>query len=86
MGNEPHHMIELHIKILNSQDLALLLPLLNRLGLKWEQRALPSAQNAQKLESLQRIIAQGGDASYFGDAAAWQQEQREDRSLPFSES
>jgi hypothetical protein len=38
---------------------------------------------AKSLKALQEIIAKGGDASYFGDAAAWQRNEREDRTLPF---
>jgi len=42
--------------------------------------------SAAQLAKYQEIIAAGGDASYFGDAAEWQREQRKERDLPFRKS
>ncbi|MDX2283191.1 MAG: hypothetical protein NW241_03480 [Bacteroidia bacterium] len=78
-------MIELNIRISNPRDLAVLLPLLNRLGLPWEQRPHPPEAPVRDQEALRQIIAQGGDAAYFGDAGEWQREARTDRQLPFED-
>ena len=80
--------MQVTINIQNPQDWSLLLPLLERLGISI-QTTTPVRKNkkqrldAQTLAYHQAIIAKGGDASYFGDAAEWQKEQRQDRDLPF---
>jgi hypothetical protein len=40
-------------------------------------------KSAKILKMHQTIIAQGGNASYFGDAADWQRQERQERNLPF---
>ena len=75
------------LNIQNPQDWTVLLPLLERLGITI-QSTLPVTKRSKKhaLKNLayhQAIIANGGDASYFGDAAEWQREQRQERDLPF---
>jgi hypothetical protein len=78
------------LNIENPQDWTVLLPLLERLGVTI-QTTLPTVKKQKKVSKKmlayhQAIIAQGGDASYFGDAANWQQEQRQERILPFIEN
>lgn len=78
-------MIELNIKISNPQDLNVLLPLLKRLGLSWEQRIhFEQKTDDAELKRLQQIIAAGGDTAYFGDPVEWQRKERQERNLPFS--
>lgn len=79
-------MIELNVKISNPQDLQVLLPLLKRMGLSWEQHThVDQVSDASELKRLQEIIADGGDASYFGDPLDWQRNERQNRTLPFSD-
>ncbi|MBK7937125.1 MAG: hypothetical protein IPJ82_08510 [Lewinellaceae bacterium] len=78
-------MTQLTLKIKNKKDLEVLIPLLERLRIEY----LPAPEkkvSATQLAKYQKIIAAGGDASYFGDAAEWQQEQRKERDLPFRKS
>lgn len=81
--------MQVTLNIKNPQDWTMLLPLLERLGISIQENT-PKTDKKQKhistknLQYHQAIIAQGGDASYFGDAAEWQREQRQDRDLPFS--
>ncbi len=75
------------LNIQNPQDWTMLLPLLERLGISI-QTTLPAVKKQKRVSNKtlayhQAIIAQGGDASYFGDAAEWQREQRQERDLPF---
>ena len=77
------------LNIPNAQDWSVLLPLLERFGISI-QSTLPTIVknkkkrlNAKTLAYHQAIIAKGGDASYFGDAAEWQRHERQDRDLPF---
>jgi hypothetical protein len=78
--------IQVTLNIQNPQDWTLLLPLLERLGISI-QEGLPKVKKQnlpiKNLAYHQAIIAKGGDASYFGDAAEWQREQRQERDLPF---
>ena len=76
-------MTLLHLEIERTEDLALLLPLLDRLGIQWtESQALPAKPAAQDRNHLLSVIESGGDGLSFGDAMAWQREQRRDRTLP----
>ena len=75
------------LNIQNPQDWTVLLPLLERLSIT-VQTTLPPPKKTKKrsvkdLEHHQSVIAKGGNASYFGDAAEWQREQRQERDLPF---
>ncbi len=75
-------MTQLTLTIKNEKDLALLLPLLERLRIEYS--TVPKKHlSAGQLAKYRKIIMAGGDASYFGDAAEWQREQRKDRDLPF---
>lgn len=75
------------LNIQNPQDWTVLLPLLERLGISIDAiLPMPKKQEQPIVKNLayhQAIIAKGGDASYFGDAAEWQREQRQERELPF---
>jgi hypothetical protein len=75
------------LNIDNPQDWTVLLPLLERLGISIQSTLpVPKKNKKRTVKNLayhQAIIAKGGDASYFGDAAEWQREQRQDRDLPF---
>ena len=81
--------MQVTLNIKNPQDWAMLLPLLERLGISIQENGTKidkkqKHMSNKNLQYHQAIIAQGGDASYFGDAAEWQREQRQDRDLPFS--
>jgi hypothetical protein len=78
------------LNIQNPQDWTMLLPLLERLGISI-QSTLPTVKKQKRVSTKtlayhQAIIAKGGDASYFGEAADWQREQRQERDLPFLNS
>jgi hypothetical protein len=80
--------MQVTLNIKNPQDLTMLLPLLDRLGISI-QETLPTVKKHKRLSTKtlayhQAIIDKGGDASYFGDAGEWQREQRQERDLPFS--
>lgn len=83
--------MQVTLDIKNPKDWSLLLPLLERLGISIEADAPLEKTKKQRLTAKtlayhQAIIAKGGDAVYFGDAADWQREQRQDRDLPFTNS
>jgi hypothetical protein len=97
LHNELHQILNLKDKtmqvvlnIKNPQDLTALMPLLERLGISMQVALNPPTKRKRKsiknLEYHQAIIAKGGDASYFGDAAMWQSEERKERDLPFSQA
>ncbi|MDP5171002.1 MAG: hypothetical protein NWR72_12210 [Bacteroidia bacterium] len=75
-------MIELNLKIQNPEDLQILLPLLNRLGVSWTR----VSEEPKEVDRLKELIARGGDTSYVGDPATWQREVREDRPLPYPDA
>ena len=78
-------MIELNIKISNPQDLKVLLPLLKRLGLSWDQQTrYDSDIDPTKLRQLQELIAAGGDGNSIKNPLEWQRDIRKGRNLPFS--
>jgi hypothetical protein len=73
------------LNIENPQDWTALLPILERLNISI-QATLPMAKKKKRptvknLAYHQAVIAKGGDATYFGDAAQWQREQRKERDL-----
>ena len=81
--------MQVTLDIPNPNDWTMLLPLLQRLDISIQttssvHKKTKQRLNAQMLAHHQAIIAKGGDASYFGDAAEWQREQRQDRDLPFN--
>lgn len=79
-------MTELVLKIEREGDLEALLPLLNRLNIKYVRLNTPRKSTKKEIESAIKIVQSGADFSYLGDAAAWQREQRKDRELPFTQS
>ena len=78
-------MTQLTLNIKNEKDLDILIPLLERLRIEY-MPVRKKKVSATQLAKYQKIIAAGGDASYFGDAAEWQHEQRKERDLPFRKS
>lgn len=79
-------MIELNLKIYNSEDLNTLLPILERMGIHWERNSQNTELGEEELKRLYAIIDKGGDTSYMGDALEWQKKQRKDREMPFRKS
>jgi hypothetical protein len=80
-------IMQVILNIENPKDWTALLPIIERLGIS-VLTAIPIPKEnkhltVKELAYHQAIIAQGGDASYFGDAAEWQKEQRQERDLPF---
>jgi hypothetical protein len=76
-------VIELNIN--NLSDWAIIKPLLERLKIKFVQKneqkqapALPETENTALLNDLYSMLDAGVDASYYGDAVAYQREVRED--------
>lgn len=78
-------MTQLTLNIKHEKDLEVLIPLLERLKIEYKP-ARKKKLSAAQLAKYQKIITAGGDASYFGDAAEWQHEQRQERDLPFRKS
>lgn len=78
-------MTHLTLNIRHKKDLEVLIPLLERLKIEYTP-ARKKKLSAAQLAKYQKIIAAGGDASYFGDAVEWQREQRKERDLPFRKS
>jgi len=68
-------MTLLTLNIKHEKDLEVLIPLLERLKIEYAP-ARKKKSSAAQLANYQEIIAAGDDASYFGDAAEWQREQR----------
>jgi hypothetical protein len=82
--------MQLVLDIERNSDLDLLLPLLNRLQIRFvtQNDAAGSTVTRSKLTASERaaalrVIAEGCDVSNFGDALTYQKEIRTDRSLPF---
>lgn len=76
--------MQVTLNIDNLNDWKVLLPLIERLGISFQSNTKTTKQSKTKdLNHHLSVIAKGGDATYFGDAAAWQKEQRQDRELPF---
>lgn len=78
-------MTQLTLNIKHEKDLEVIIPLLERLKIEYLP-ARKKKMSAAQLAKYQKIIAAGGDASYFGDAAEWQREQRKERDLSFRKS
>jgi hypothetical protein len=82
--------MQLVLDIQRNSDLDLLLPLLNRLQIRFatQNDAVGGTVTRSKLTVAERaaalrVITEGCDVSNFGDAVAYQKEIRTDRSLPF---
>ncbi|HRI61745.1 MAG TPA: hypothetical protein PK228_18535 [Saprospiraceae bacterium] len=79
-------MTELILQIRKESDLQELLPVLNRLKIKYVSRKKTRKSSSKEIEEALRIIRAGADFSYLGDPVEWQREQRKDRDLPFYHS
>jgi hypothetical protein len=82
--------MQLLLEIDRSSDLDLLLPLLERLQIRFitQNDATGTTATKSKLNAIERaaalrIISEGCDTTNFGDALAYQKATRADRSLPF---
>jgi len=75
-------MTKLVLEIPNQHDLDLLLPLLRRLSIRFSNPTVSTPKEGELEEAL-RIVRQGCDMSSFGDALQYQNETRQERSLPF---
>lgn len=69
-------MTELVLKIERESDLKALLPLLDRLKIKYVEVNTSVKITAKELEAAIKIIRAGADFSYLGDPVEWQREQR----------
>lgn len=75
------------LNVSKDSDWEILLPLLKRLDVSFEQIKKvkkPKKLNPEMLKYHLEIIAKGGDATYFGDAGEWQRQERQERELPFN--
>jgi hypothetical protein len=75
-------MTKLVLEIPNQHDLDLLLPLLRRLSIRFSNPTVSTPKEGELEEAL-HIVRQGCDMSSFGDALQYQNETRQERSLPF---
>jgi hypothetical protein len=79
--------MQIILNIPNQQDWALLLPLLERLNIRFEianvSQPIEKQGVATKKMYHQAILARGGDVSYFGNAAELQREPVQERHLAF---
>jgi len=76
-------MTELVLEIQRESDLEELLPILNRLKIKYVSRKKKRKPSSKEVEEAIRVIRAGADFSYLGDPVEWQREQRRERELPF---
>ncbi|QEC75800.1 hypothetical protein [Mucilaginibacter ginsenosidivorax] len=76
--------MELILKSNNEQSIAKIIALAKKLNVVVEKKDADSNSN-DKAAIKERILNfKASKPSPFGDAVAWQNEQREDRDLPFS--
>ena len=76
-------MTELVLEIQRESDLEELLPILNRLKIKYVSRKKKRKPSSKEVEEAIRVIRAGADFSNLGDPVEWQREQRRERELPF---
>lgn len=82
-------VIELKIKNLN--DWTIIQPLLKRLRISFVQKSIESQPSPKEplkesnsvLNELNALLDSGVDASYYGDAVAYQRDVRNDVIIPF---
>ncbi len=75
-------MTKLVLEIQNPADLQLLLPLLERLRIRYTRKEeIKEIEEDEAAEAL-RIIEAGCDMNNYGDALEYQKQVREDRELP----
>jgi hypothetical protein len=80
-------MTNITLRVDRDDDLRLLLELIRRLNLAIVQvsprHSLPSTPDRQRM--IDFILSYTNDRPSFGDAAAWQRQERADRELPWQE-
>jgi hypothetical protein len=75
-------MTRLIIDVDKESDLNVLIPLLKRLKIRFQEEKNIQLTDSER-QKLIDIIMKGGDFSYLGDPLEWQKEQRKDRDLPY---
>lgn len=77
--------MEFILKTNNKNSIARIIALAKELDITIEQRE-KAVENKKEKESLKKRILnfEAKEQSTFGDAAIWQNSEREDRQLPFS--
>lgn len=76
-------MTKLVLEIQNPVDLQLLLPLLERLRIRYTRKETEQIVDKDDIAEAMRIIDEGCDMSNYGDALEYQKQVREDRDLPY---
>jgi hypothetical protein len=77
-------IMELILKSNNEQSIAKIIALAKRLNVIVEKKDADSNSNDKDAIKERILNFKASTPSPFGDAVAWQNEQREDRDLPFS--
>lgn len=75
-------MTKLVLEIQNPADLQLLVPLLERLRIRYIRKEETKIVEENEIVEALRIIDEGCDMSNYGDALEYQKMVREDRELP----
>lgn len=76
-------MKQVTLNIKQDKDLDILIPLLDRLGITFqEDNSHPKLSDSEYAEIKKRIMV-GIDVSNYGDPMQWQKETREDKNLPY---
>ena len=77
----------IELKIKNLKDWDIIQPLLQRLRISFTKKEVPSVIKDKELDSdlqeLQAMLAEGVDASYYGDPVTYQKNVRTDNEQPF---
>lgn len=71
-------MTVLELEIQNPADLELLLPLLERLRIRYKRKEAAQIVDKDEIAEALRIIDEGCDMSNYGDALEYQKQVRED--------
>ncbi len=78
----------IQLEITNPQDAELILSLVRRLNIPFQQKEkkveVEKSEREKAIERIRNFKASG--PSSFGDALEWQIKEREDRQLPFDEN
>jgi len=78
--------MEIILKTNNENSLAKIIALAKKLNVTVEQKEIFDQDKTNKEELKKRILNfKASGPPSFGDAAAWQNDARKDRELPFSE-
>jgi hypothetical protein len=78
----------IELKIKNPTDWDIIQPLLQRLKISFTKKEVRPIEITEptidaELQALQAMLADGVDASYYGDAVTYQNDIREEREQPF---